>query len=77
MSVIKLAYPVRTVDGRLLLPAGAELTTEARPEGSSQAVPLLAYGTIRQDILAFMEMEPYRVIFEDPGKKAGLLEVMN
>jgi len=84
MSLIKLGFPVHAMDGRLLLPAGAELTTEAlegliaaRPEGSSQAVPLLEYGTIRQDILAFMEMEPYRVIFEDPVRKAGLLEVMN
>ncbi len=84
MSVIKLAFPVRAMDGRLLLPAGAELNPETldgllslRKERSWHPMPLLQYGTIRHDILGFMDMEPYHVIFEDPGKKAALLELMD
>jgi HD-GYP domain-containing protein (c-di-GMP phosphodiesterase class II) len=84
MSLITLGHPVHTVDNQLLLPAGAELTPERldgllslRKERSWHPVPLLEYGTIRPDLLAFMEMEPYHVIFEDPRKKAGLLDLMN
>ncbi|GAI44993.1 unnamed protein product, partial [marine sediment metagenome] len=53
--------PVHTLDNRLLLPAGKELTSEALDELIAtnkdtfyRALPFLEYGTVYQDILSVM-----------------------
>lgn len=71
MKGVKLDYPVHTLDKRLLLPAGKELTAEALDElvvankGSSyQGSSLLEYGAVYQDMLLALQKPPYNTIFE-------------
>jgi len=72
MKIPKLDCPVHTLDNRLLLPAGKELTSEALDEliaankdTSYQALSFLEYGTVYQDILRLLQKPPYHVIFDE------------
>ena len=79
MEATKLDYPVYTLDNRLLLPAGKQLTSEALDEliatnkGTSyQALPFLEYGTVYQDILRLLQKSPYYVIFGELKRTIAL-----
>ncbi|MGD8309888.1 MAG: HD domain-containing protein [Chromatiales bacterium] len=77
-----LQHPVATPDGHQLLPAGAVLTeaTLARLAASAPAalepVPLLEFGTVRQDLLGFLVSPPYRAVFGGAGTIPDLLATM-
>ena len=78
-----LHYPVRSLDNELFLPAGTVLTPARLQEISSmrksaglQKCSLLNYGTVRKDILRFLEAPPYDTIFADEELLIGLLQVM-
>jgi HD-GYP domain-containing protein (c-di-GMP phosphodiesterase class II) len=82
MKTAKLDYPVQTLDNRLLLPAGKQLTSEVLDEliaankgPSYQALPFLEYGTVYQDILRLLQNPPYCVIF-DEVKRTNVLNLM-
>jgi HD-GYP domain-containing protein (c-di-GMP phosphodiesterase class II) len=69
MKTVMLDYPVLTLDDRLLLPPGKELTSEALDEliatnkGTSYpAFSLLEYGTIKQDMLHILQKPPYNIM---------------
>ena len=71
MGIAKLDYPVHTLDNRLILPAGAELTPEIMDEliatnkgASYKTFSLLEYGSVYQDMLHSLQNPPYNVIFE-------------
>lgn len=75
MFDLVLSYPIRTLDNRLLLREGTELTEEILNDlivqtgnVSYQQHSLLQYGSIKKDILTFITTPPYNVIF--PGKRA-------
>ena len=75
----KLDYPVYTLDKRLFLPPGKELTSEALDEliatnkGTSyKALPFLEYGTVYQDIIRLLQNPPYHVIFDELKRKLAL-----
>ena len=79
MKIPKLDCPIHTLDNRLLLPAGKELTYEALDEliaankGTSyQALPFLEYGTVYQDILRLLQSPPYHVIFDELKRTLAL-----
>ncbi len=83
MAVLTLHHPVRTLDGRELLPAGIVLTDavvgELVAEGRRKSFPetsLLSYGTTRQDLLAFIGEGSYRTIFSQDADHAELLALM-
>jgi HD domain len=80
MAALRLGYPVCTLDNKQLLPAGAVLSEEALerlarsgPEDSSPPIPLVEYGTVRQDLPRFLREGCYGIIFRDPKENAGLL----
>ena len=84
MGDLILHFPVTTLSGKELLPAGTVLTqttmedliAEARQEPAHQT-PLLQYATVRQDILNFCHHPPYSIIFADvqtTDKLLGLME---
>ena len=80
MVVLKLGYPVCTLDNKQLLPTGAVLTEEALdrlalsgPEDSSPSILLTESGTVRQDLLRFIRGGYYGIIFRDPKENADLL----
>ena len=79
MKTAKLDYPVHTLDNRLLLPAGKELTSEAldeliaaKKDTSYQALSFLEYGTVYQDILRLLQKPPYCVIYDELKSKIVL-----
>ena len=72
MSAFILGYPVRTLENRVLMPGGTELSPEAMEALVRSAaaepgdvLPLLGYGSIREDLFGFLGVPPYRTIF--PG----------
>lgn len=82
MDPLRLQYPVHTLDGELLLEAGTVLTPDTleevvsrRKEGEDPSVPILEYGTIRQDLLKCIRDGPYRLIFDDPPTVEEILRL--
>jgi HD-GYP domain-containing protein (c-di-GMP phosphodiesterase class II) len=72
MSSFKLYSPVWTLDNRLLLPAGTEITRErneelisTNPEVSTHKSGFLEYATVRSDLEKFLSVENYRTVFSD------------
>lgn len=83
MPSLGLRFPVRTLDGEELAPAGARLTPAriAGIVGSGAAkdfpkIPLLEYGSIRRDLHAFLRQGAYRVIFEEREGFNAVLSLM-
>ncbi len=84
MAVLTLNHPVRTLDGRELLPAGIVLTDavigELVAEGRGKSFPetsLLNYGTTRHDLLSCIGEGSYRTIFGQDADRAELLALMD
>lgn len=77
-----LQYPVHTLDGRMLLPAGATLSDQVLTEvaESNDTSPdewaLLQYGCVRSDLLYFLDSPSYRSIFHCREKILALLHTM-
>ncbi|MBA3014115.1 MAG: HD domain-containing protein [Proteobacteria bacterium] len=82
MNTIVLQYSVYDLNNRLLVEAGTELTPEfmvefcQRNRESYPILPLLGYGTLRQDLLQQFILPPYNVIFSQKEKVAEILAVM-
>ncbi len=83
MDPIKLFYPIKTLDGKLLLPAGSELNDESLREllASNRPVklktyPLLDHGSVKIDLFDFLDNAPYNIIFADSDCLAEILDVM-
>ena len=69
-DAICLAYPVVTLEGQVLLPAGTMLSEQVLAEiaAAGRMVPrdqanLLAYGRIREDLERCLAMTPYDAVF--------------
>jgi len=80
---LTLRYPIHTLAGRELLPAGIVLTDavlgEVVAEGRGKAFPeasLLEYGTARHDLLAFIGEGTYRTILGRETDRAEILALM-
>jgi len=78
---ITLRYPVRTLDGLELLPAGAELTEDVMSEVAAKGIkvrhetcPLLEYGSIREDLKLFIKVPPYNKFFSSVSNMMALLK---
>jgi HD-GYP domain-containing protein (c-di-GMP phosphodiesterase class II) len=83
MSDLILSHPVTTLDDRLLLPAGSQLSAEILDDLISRAgtvtyqqSPLIQYGSIKGDILNFITLPPYNVIFSEQRTIDDLLNLM-
>jgi len=81
---VTLDFPLRRLDGRRLLPAGAELTPEtvqdlaaSNRDTYARTVSLLRFGSVRADLLRLLHAHPYRMIFNDPLKKDVVLRLMD
>jgi HD-GYP domain-containing protein (c-di-GMP phosphodiesterase class II) len=83
MHPIKLLYPINTLDGQLLLPAGSELSDETlkgllaskRPV-SLKKYHLMDHGSIMKDLRRITEVSPYDIIFSDPDGLSEIFYVM-
>jgi HD-GYP domain-containing protein (c-di-GMP phosphodiesterase class II) len=83
MFDVTLSHPISTLENRLLLRAGSQLTEEILDDLISQSGKvsyqqhsLLKYGSIKKDILHFITSPPYDVIFSDQRSIEGLLNNM-
>jgi len=72
MSDLILFHPIRSLDNKLLLPAGTKLSADIINDLISEAgnvsyreYSLLQYGPIKGDILNFLTVPPYNSIFSE------------
>ena len=83
MASLTLRIPVKTLDGKELLPAGTRITDSVlyrlAASGAGQRfpeMPLLEYGTLRRDLHTYTRQSAYRVIFNDSERLNAVLSVM-
>jgi len=83
MEPLRLSYPVHTIGGQLLLPAGTVLSPETLEEliASNKAAPyptssLLSHHMVKADMLLLMDRPPYNVIFSGREKIAEVMTLM-
>lgn len=79
----QLCYPVRTLAGEELLPAGAFLSKSTMAELVRSAekqrfpfLPLLEYGTIASDLQRICQHPPYCQMFSDPLRRKDVFDTM-
>lgn len=82
MQGLSLDYPVHTLEGKQLLPAGTMITEDAidamikdRPPSTFSVIPFLQYGSFRKDLLIFLGEPPYDFIFGEKDLVAHLIEL--
>lgn len=83
MSTLKLVLKVKTIDNKVLLPAGTVLSTQildalisSNKADSLQSYPILQYESVKEDLLRFLSSPPYNVIFPDKEQIAELMNYM-
>ena len=90
MLNIALHYPIHTLEGKELVPAGVTLTEDVVREviGSNTGTPaksmaLMQFGSVKSDIAQFFASPPYKAIFgsnkdagDVPDDSADVLNVM-
>ncbi len=84
MSDLILFHPVKSLDNKILLPAGTTLSADIINDLISEArsisykkYSMLQHGTIRKDILSFISRPPYNLIFSDNAVIDDLLNFMD
>lgn len=83
-EVLKLSFPVVTLEGQLLLPAGTILSEQVLAEIAAagrlvprEQIPLLSHGSVREDLRCCLAMTPYNVLFGDSADVDELLARMS
>jgi HD-GYP domain-containing protein (c-di-GMP phosphodiesterase class II) len=81
---LQLCYPVLTLNGKKLLPAGAHLTQDTMKElvrlAGMETFPvkkLLEYDTVAEDLQSICNDPPYCRIFSDPVRRKEIFKTMN
>ncbi|NTV50518.1 MAG: HD domain-containing protein [Geobacteraceae bacterium] len=80
-KILKLCYPVFTLDRKELLPAGTCLTPETMEELARSAraekfatMRLMEYGTVAEDLRSYVEQPPYNQIFSKPIRTKAVFD---
>jgi len=83
LSVLTLQFPVHTLDGKEILPAGTSLSDGVLEEVSARGkkvrfpvLPAMEFGTVRKDLLALTGKGVYRAVFGGKEEYAGLLRLL-
>ena len=83
MLPIKLHYPINNLDGKLLLPAGSELSDDSVRGLLASSGPvslktfhLMGHGSVKHDLFSILETPPYDTIFSDPDCLSEIIDVM-
>ena len=82
MTVLKLDYPVYSLDRRVLFPAGIVLQVADLKDfvssggGDAERTPILNFGTVKEDILRFLKQPPGNTIFSDEKDVTEVIELM-
>lgn len=79
MNAPRLDYPVVTLDNRVLLPAGTQLTPEtlreliaSNTDAPYRKFPFLGFGEIHKDIILLFYEPPYSRIFREKEQRFAL-----
>lgn len=82
-QALMLQLSVYTLDNRELLPAGCMLTsdtlqsiTSSNRKSKPKTFRLLDYGSTKKDLLYFLQIPPYKTIFDDRELVSDLLQLM-
>ncbi len=83
MSILKLDYPVYSLDRQLLLRAGTTLTDEtlktlisSRGADQRKTHALMQYGTVKEDVLYFLTHPPVNIIINDQRRISEIMKIM-
>jgi len=83
MGNITTEFPVTTLDGTELLPAGTVLTEEilqglarSNTTPTNEFLQLMDYGGIRQDLLIFIKYPPYHIVFSDQEENEKIFKIL-
>ena len=83
MPVLTLQFPVHTLDGKKILPAGTSLSDGVLEEVSARGkkvrfsvLPVMEFGTVRKDLLSLTGKGVYRAVFGGKEEYAGLLRLL-
>lgn len=83
MVVLTLEYPVHTLDGKELLPAGTSLSDGVLGDVSARGkdirlpvLPIMEFGTVRRDLFALTGKGVYRTVFGGEAEYRGLLRLL-
>lgn len=83
MSILKLDYPVYSLDRQLLLRAGTTLTEEtlktliaSRGDDRRKSYPLMQYGTVKEDVRFYLAHPPINCIVNDQKRTAEIMKTM-
>lgn len=83
MADLVLKYPVNTLDGRELLPAGSVLFPEilekvmlSGKQAPRATLTLLEFGSVKADIISLLGQDSYRFIFSDETRKASVWDLL-
>jgi HD-GYP domain-containing protein (c-di-GMP phosphodiesterase class II) len=83
MDELRLCYPVHTLEGLQLCPAGTTLSSDTIEtlihqikEEPPQTHPLLSYGEVKRDLLRQMARPPYDTIFSDQQEIAAIMTIV-
>ena len=83
MFEIPLQYPIHTLEGKELVPAGLKLTEDVIREviasnngPSAKNMSLMQFGSVKNDIFQFFANPPYKVIFDNHDDTEDVLNVM-
>lgn len=84
MKNVTLKYPVFTLDKKLLFPEGTVISQEnldtiisQNQFSQPQLDNIIQHGSIRKDLLCFLNTSPYNVIFTGQDTITGLINFMN
>lgn len=83
-GMLSLSFPVVTLEGELLLPAGTPLSEQVMAEiaAAGRLVPreqiaLLSYGSVCEDLRCCLAMTPYNEVFGDAAEVEDLMARMD
>jgi HD-GYP domain-containing protein (c-di-GMP phosphodiesterase class II) len=83
-KIITLNYPVKTLEGIEVLPAGARLTDELMAEVAAngrntghETGSLLDHGSVRDDLRLFIRVPPYNKFFTNEDQIQELFRIMS
>ncbi|MCE5194212.1 MAG: hypothetical protein LLF28_01965 [Nitrospiraceae bacterium] len=84
MHYVKLQYPVHTIEGKMLLQSGIELTEKvlndlirSNNRSSCRQYTLFEYGNLKKDLTEFLEQPPYNLIFSNKGRIESFFKTMS
>ncbi len=84
MEYWQIEHPIFTIDNKELFPAGARVSEESlealiASNKSPQPVllSLMQYGSIKKDLLSFLDEAPYSEIFCDTKQKRFIFDIMD